>query len=88
MSNLRSYKKKQLIRLVNGYEADIEQLRYEIERMNLEKTLTVKEYIILDKEDDDRMLMYIKNRLKCVRGKNKMPYQLEMDRLMAIRQLV
>ena len=86
MSNLRSYKKRELIKLVNGYESDIDELRNEISKINLSKTVTQIEYVILDKEEDDFLLTYLKKRLKAVKGfERKKPYQMELDRLMLVR---
>ena len=79
MPTLKKYNKKQLITLVEQYELDINDLTNELEELSL--TSDRVEYIYMNNEDD-KVIKYIKNRLKCVKGLRRIPYMKEYSRLM------
>ena len=79
MKSLRKFTKKELVALVKQYENDINSLTDELELLSL--TPDRVEYIYMYNEDD-KVIKYIKNRLKCVKGLNKLPYKKEYERLM------
>ncbi len=82
MTELKKYKKKQLISLIVDYEEDIRHLQDE-----LNNNARVK-YIVIDQEKDDKTLLYIKKRMKCVLDEHKRGvYQKELERLLALQSV-
>ncbi len=79
--SLRKYTKKELVGLVKLYEIDIKDLTDDLERLSLTPDRT--EYIYANSEDDKQMV-YIKGRLKCVKGLRRLPYIKEYERLMSV----
>ena len=74
------YKKKDFITLITGYEEDITDLKNELSMRNQVSI----EYVMIDKEEDDKKLLYLKNRMKIMRIKDKhryLRYQVEYERL-------
>ena len=79
MTELKKYKKKQLISLIVDYEDDIRNLQKE-----LDNNTRVK-YVVINEEKDDKTLTYIKKRMKCVNDLHRRAvYQKEYERLIAI----
>jgi len=77
MTELKKYKKKELIRLIVDYEDDIRTLQEE-----LDSNTRVK-YIVIDQEKDDKTLLYIKKRMICVQDTHRRGvYQKELERLL------
>ena len=80
---LNSWNKKSLVKLVKEYETDIYNLKTELEDMELKNkdVEIVKEYIVMN-GDDDKQVVYIKKRIKCVKDyyRNSL-YVMELNRL-------
>ena len=79
MKSLTKFTKKQLISLTEQYETDIKDLTDDLEKLSL--TPDRVEYIYLNSEDD-KIIVYLKSRLKCVRGLKRLPYLNEYNRLL------
>ena len=76
----KGYKKKDFIKLITGYEEDLTDLRNELSMRNQVSV----EYVMIDKEEDDKKLLYLKNIMKIMRIKDKhryLRYQVEYERL-------
>ena len=79
MTELKKYKKKQLISLIVDYEDDIRNLQRELD------TNTRVKYVVINEEQDDKTLTYIKKRMKCVSDLHrKAVYEKEYERLMKL----
>lgn len=76
--SLKKFSKNELRELVRQYETDINQLTDELETMSLNPDRV--EYIYRNSDDDD-VIKYIKNRLKCVKGLKRIAYITEYQRL-------
>ena len=79
MRSLKKFSKKELIQLNRQDEEDINSLTDELETLAL--TPNRVEYIYQDSEDD-KNIVYIKKRLRCVKGMKRIPYLKEYSRLM------
>lgn len=79
MKSLNKFNKKELVDLVKTYEVDINSLTEELEELSL--SVDRVEYIYAC-SDDDKVIAYIKGRLRCVKGLRKLPYIKEYVRLM------
>ena len=76
----KGYRKKDFIKLITGYEEDITDLKNEL---SMRSKVNV-EYVMIDKEQDDKKLLYLKNRMKIMRLKDIhrfLRYQIEYDRI-------
>ena len=79
-TTFKGYRKKDFIKLITGYEEDITDLKNEL---SMRSKVNV-EYIVIDKEEDDKKLLYLKNRMKIMRLKDIhrfLRYQIEYDRI-------
>jgi hypothetical protein len=65
--------------LIKQYETDISDLTDELETLSLNPNRV--EYIYMNGEDD-KVIKYIKGRLKVVKGLKRLPYIREYERLM------
>ncbi len=82
---LKKYKKKDLIKLIKNYEYTMVDLE---SRINI-LTLAPKEikYVIIDKEEDDKTIIYIKKRIQVIQDKHRQAiYIIELERLLAIKK--
>jgi len=80
--SLKKYKKSDLIKLINNYEDDITDLQDRLERQHLDSLIDAPiKYVIIDKERDNPQLIYLKQRIRCVRM-NQI-YINELERLMS-----
>lgn len=84
MKSLKKFSKKELVLLVKKYESDINLLTDELEELSL--TPDRVEYIYMNGEDD-KVIKYIKSRLKCVKGLKRHPYIEEYSRIMGKRYI-
>ncbi len=81
MSSLKKYKKHQLIKLVENYEQDIEDLHARLDEMELSKERIVKEYIMVD-DENNKTIQYIKKRIQVINDRHKKAiYVKELKRL-------
>ena len=79
---LKKFKKKQLITMVENYENDIQYLTEELDTLKLQNNI-VREYVVLRNEEEDKTIMYIKNRLLVIHDKHRRAeYQVELNRLL------
>mgnify|MGYP003678236745 CR=1 FL=1 len=81
MKSLKKFSKKELVSLCEQYEIDINDLTDELETLSLNPDRVKYVY---KNTDDDKVIKYLKNRLKCVRGMRRLPYIREYERLMGI----
>lgn len=81
MNQLKKFKKHQLIKLINEYEKDIEDLVERLEIMEALKEVIVKDYIIVD-DEDNKTIQYLKKRISVVNDRNKKAlYVRELNRI-------
>ena len=80
----KGYKKKDFIKLITGYEEDITDLRNEL---SMRSKVNV-EYVVIDKEQDDKKMLYLKNRMRIMRLRDNhrfLRYQVEYDRIIKMK---
>ena len=74
-------KKKDLIKIIEQYETVLEEINKDVEK-NAEKV-----YIVIDKEEDNKTITYIKKKLKSIKNKQeRKKYENELLRLTDIYQ--
>ena len=85
MENLKKCKKVDLIKLVLEYEKDISWL---VERINIiesAKEIIIKEYIIVD-DDNNKTIQYLQKRINVVNDRHKKDiYMRELERLTPVK---
>lgn len=88
MESLNKLKKRDLILLIEDYEENIADLTRKLDRVLINSSSSVR-YVILDLEEKDKDLIYLRKRINCCGEPAKRSgYQQELDRLMAIRNKV
>lgn len=76
-------KKSDLIKIINQYEQTLE----ELQNLDLHTppSNNHKVFLVVDKEEDNKNILYLKNRLKCVKNtKLQIIYESELNRLLKL----
>lgn len=78
---LKKYKKKELIKLIRNYENTMIDLESKLNILSLAPK-EIK-YVIIDKEEDDKTIIYIKKRIQVIQDKHRRAvYIIELERLL------
>lgn len=79
--NIKKAKKKELIKIIEQYEKAFEEIQ------NASDKDAEKVYIVIDKEEDNKTITYIKKKLKSIKNKQeRKKYENELRRLTDIYQ--